>query len=307
MHTYRAIVLLFLIAWVNLLMAQVELVVLGTAQDAGSPQIGCQKKCCIDLWNNPDHTRKVSSLGVVDYDAQKSFLFDATPDIKSQIDLLQKTGELAASLPEAILLTHAHMGHYSGLIHLGKEAINAKGVEVAVMPRMKEFLSTNGPWDQLVNTNNISLYGLQHDSTYYLSPSVEVVPFIVPHRDEYSETVGYRIIGPNKSALFIPDIDKWHLWDRDIRAEIQKVDYAFLDATFYDGEELGGRDMSTIPHPSVEESMALFDSLSDSDRAKVHFIHFNHTNPLLNPSSEQYSVVISKGYRIAQYGQKFDL
>ena len=307
MSLIRAILFLSLISLSEILLAQVNLIVLGTVQDAGSPQIGCQKKCCKHLWKHPDPTRKVSCLGIIDQDIKKSILLDATPNIKSQIDLLQKSGGLESILPDVILLTHAHIGHYSGLIHLGKEAINAQGISVATMPRMMEFLSSNGPWDQLIKTNNIQVYGIQSDSSYYLSPSLKFVPLQVPHRDEYSETVGYRIIGPTKSALFIPDIDKWHLWERNIKEEIKKVDYAFLDATFYDGEELGGRDMSTIPHPTVEESMTLFDSLSGKERAKVYFIHLNHTNPLLNPSSKQYQHVISKGYHIAEYGQKFDL
>ena len=286
---------------------QVELVVLGTTQDAGSPQIGCQKKCCSDLWSNPDHKRKVASIGVVDHRAEETLIIDATPDIKDQLTFLQGHAGLEAPMPNLILLTHAHMGHYGGLLHLGKEAINCDNVTVGAMDRMANFLESNGPWEQLVNNQNINITPIKADSVFQFSDEVSYIPVQVPHRDEYSETVGYKIVGPNKTALYIPDIDKWHIWDKSIVELIKSVDYAFLDATFYDGVELGGRDMSQIPHPTVEESLSTFQQLSQVERDKVNFIHLNHTNPLLDPDSDQYKYTISEGYHIAAYGQVFEL
>ena len=68
---------------------------------------------------------------------------------------------------------------------------------------MREYLEANGPWEQLVSENNIALNTLTA-AAITLSENLKIVPFTVPHRDEYSETVGYTIIGPNKTALFIP-------------------------------------------------------------------------------------------------------
>ncbi len=285
----------------------IELIVLGTIQDAGSPQIGCQKSCCVDLWDNPDASRKVTSLGIVDHTNQKTYLLEATPDIKSQVNHLMKESSSTKQLPDAIFLTHAHIGHYSGLLQLGKEAINASNIKVGAMPGMATFLSNNGPWDQLIHNHNIALDLLVADSIRHLSELLAIQPLLVPHRDEYSETVGYKIIGPDKIVLFIPDIDKWHLWERNIANMIQEVDYAFLDATFYDGEELGGRDMSQIPHPSVLESIKTLEHLDAKQKAKVHFIHFNHTNPLLSKESKQFITTEKSGYRIAQFDQRFKL
>ena len=70
------------------------------------------------------------------------------------------------------------------------------------------------------------------------------MPFLVPHRDEFSETVGFEIKGENKTAVFIPDIDKWSKWNSDLKELIKRVDYAFLDATFYKNGEIPSRDMS---------------------------------------------------------------
>jgi len=286
----------------------VSLIVLGTVQDAGSPHIACGKACCSDLFESPNVTRKVVSLGVIDHDNQETFLFDATPDISEQVKLLKNNASWqAAELPNRIFLTHAHIGHYSGLMYLGKEATNANHIPTYVMPKMKHFLETNGPWSQLVTEKNIDLHPIENEKILSMTSNLKIVPLQVPHRDEFSETVGYKIIGPHKSVLFIPDIDKWEKWETSIVSEIAKVDYAFLDATFYDGDEINTRDISQIPHPFVVETIGLFEALSKLEKQKIYFIHFNHTNGLLNDESASYKEVLKKGFHVAQFNQKLKL
>jgi len=286
----------------------VRLIVLGTVQDAGSPQIGCEKSCCADLIDRPDPNRKIISLGLVDEVHQKRFLIEATPDITSQLSALNHKAKASpGEMPDGVFLTHAHIGHYTGLMSFGKEAVNATEVPVYTMQRMAGFLQDNGPWGQLVSRANILLKTMAEDSLINLTPALSVTPIKVPHRDEYSETVGFRIKGVRKEALFIPDIDKWDQWKRDITAMVAEVDYAFLDATFFSGEEINSRDISEIPHPFVIESMALFDKLPPSEKQKIYFIHFNHTNPLLSPESVEYREVISKGFHVARFGEEFEL
>ena len=287
---------------------QTSLIVLGNVQDAGSPHIACKKECCSALFQNPDDSRKVVSLGVVDPENNRKYLFDATPDMPEQLKILknylpEKTNETA----DGIFLTHAHIGHYTGLMYLGTEAMGASNVNVFAMPVMDSYLRNNGPWSQLVGNQNISLQSLNNKQEISLTSNLIVMPFLVPHRDEYSETVGYKIIGPNKTVLFIPDIDKWYKWDSNIIDEIRQADYAFLDAGFFSEKEIDNRDISEIPHPTVLESMELFDKLPAHEKDKVWFIHMNHTNPMLNPESEQSKLVISNGYHIARFKNIFEL
>lgn len=289
-----------------------SLIVLGTIQDAGSPHIGCSKECCADLFENPDPGRRVVSLGVYDAKTGKKYLFEATPDMPEQMKALKRFGAESGSgtnneLADGIFITHAHIGHYTGLMYLGKEAINSRGVPVFAMPGMHGFLEANAPWSELVKNGNISQVMLEEDVPLRLSDSLTVTPFLVPHRDELSETVGFIIEGPRKKVLFITDIDKWHHWDRSIIDEIRKVDYAFLDATFYSGEEINRSDISQIPHPFIVESLELFSELNMEERKKVYFIHFNHTNPVLDSSSKEYSHVLKQGFRIAAINDVFGL
>ncbi|RDY61986.1 MBL fold metallo-hydrolase [Flagellimonas nanhaiensis] len=287
--------------------AKVTLHILGTVQDGGSPHIGCQKECCKELFKNPDNTRKVVSLGVVDHENEKSYLFEATPDISEQLKLLKNLSKKTSETPDGIFLTHAHIGHYTGLMYLGREALGSNAVKVYAMPKMKTFLETNGPWNQLIDLGNISILPIQNEEITMLSNNLQIIPIKVPHRDEFSETVGFRIMGPNKSVLFIPDIDKWSKWKKDIEQEIQKVDLAFLDATFYSGTEINTRNIEEIPHPFVIESMEQFKNLPSEGKSKVHFIHFNHTNPLLDKKSKAHKSVVKAGFHVAHFKEKFDL
>lgn len=279
---------------------QPYLLVLGIAQDAGYPQIGCQKECCKRVYENPDFKRYVSSIALVDPISNESWVFDATPDFTAQTQLLSKHLK-DKPLPDGIFLTHGHIGHYTGLMFLGREALGANKMPVYTMPKMRTYLTENGPWSQLVKLDNIEFKPLQKDSTVVLNERISVMPIQVPHRDEFTETVGFMINNQQKKALFIPDIDKWEKWDRKITDYIKEVDIAFLDATFFRNGEID-RNMDEVPHPFVEESMALFENLSGKDKKKVYFIHFNHTNPLLNEGSEAQKAVIKKGFNVAKQG-----
>jgi len=282
------------------------LYILGVAQDAGYPQAGCYKEHCMPAWEDTKLRRGAVSLGLIDPGSHQKYMFEATPNFPAQLFDLDTEAPDSQFRLAGIFLTHAHIGHYAGLMFLGHEVMGATNVPVFAMPRMSQFLSTNGPWDQLVNFKNISLQPLQDQQTQNLG-NIKVTPFLVPHRDEYSETVGYRIDGPNKSAIFIPDIDKWSDWQTDLAALIKTVDYALVDATFFADGELPGRDMSIIRHPFVSESMDLLKDLPFDERQKVWFIHMNHTNPLLNPDSIQSQQVRSEGFNIARQGRRLDL
>ena len=280
--------------------------VLGIVQDAGYPQINCKKSCCVDKWQAGQRLASVSCLGIGDRQSDDFFIVDATPDFKYQLSEMQSIMN-TQKMPSGVFLTHAHIGHYTGLMDLGREAMGADSVKVHAMPKMEAFLTNNGPWSQLVSLKNINISPLENNRSEKLTDKLTLIPFIVPHRDEFSETVGYLMTGPSKSMLFIPDIDKWSKWDQDIIQWIAEVDYALLDGTFFRNGEIFGRDMSQIPHPFIEESTQLFDKLPTSEKSKIYFIHLNHTNPLLDRKSEEFKAFNDTEYNLAYEGQVFAL
>ncbi|MFY0637342.1 MBL fold metallo-hydrolase [Maricaulis maris] len=289
----------------------VELVVLGVGQDGGAPQLG---NSADPAWDDPSLRRLATSIAVLDREADARYLFEATPDIREQLYRLDQAMPTEARPGlDGIFLTHGHIGHYTGLMFLGHESMGARDVPVYAMPSMSAFLFSNGPWDQLVRYDNIELEALWAGQPVELG-AVRVTAFEVPHRQEYTEVVGYHIAGPSRSAIFLPDIDSWEEWEsweygEAMRIEdlIATVDVAYLDATFYANGEIPGRDMSGFPHPFIAHSMERFADLPASERAKIRFIHFNHTNPVRYPDAPERDVVMEAGFRLADEGERYCL
>ncbi|MGN6183336.1 MAG: MBL fold metallo-hydrolase [Thermoanaerobaculia bacterium] len=257
-------------------------VVLGIAQDGGYPQAGCRRDDCVERFEGRKQREHVASLGIVDPQTGQRWIIDATPDFPQQLHDLERIAGAprnGAPVLDGVLLTHAHIGHYLGLAQLGREVLGTRGVPVYAMPRMQQFLEHNGPWSQLVTLHNIELHSLSDHQTVALNERISITPLLVPHRDEFSETVGLIVKGPSRSVLWLPDIDKWEKWQTPIEDVVANVDIAYVDATFYSAAELPGRDLREIPHPTVEETMQRF--ANSPLRSRIRLIHLNQSNPLL--------------------------
>jgi pyrroloquinoline quinone biosynthesis protein B len=280
-------------------------VVLGIAQDGGYPQAGTKDH---PAWDDPSRRRLVASLGLVDPATGERWLVDATPDLPQQLHRLDRVAPTVETPGLAgILLTHAHVGHYAGLIHLGREVMGAREVPVFAMPRLTAFLRGNGPWELLVRLGNVALRPLTAGTPVPLNERLTATPLLVPHRDEYSETVAFRVSGPERTLLWLPDIDKWQRWDdAGTRLEdvLAGVDVAYLDGTFFADGEVPGRAMAEIPHPFVRETLARLAALPAAERAKVRFVHLNRTNPLLHGDAAAGAEVAAAGMAVAVEGER---
>ncbi len=297
---FRTIFCFTLLLYGHATFAQSEMIVLGTDQDGGYPQMGCSRACCTLAHDHDSLKQYVVSLALVDPQQKKWWLFEATPDMKQQLQLFAgHTNNQYNFLPEGIFITHAHMGHYAGLLQLGREVMNSDRVPVYALPRLKKYLESNGPWSQLVKLQNILLIETNENRLIALSGNISLQPIQVPHRDEFSETAGFKITTPTKRYLFIPYIDKWSKWNKSIVEEVKSVDIAFLDATFFSADELPNRNMSEVPHPLVMETITLFQSENEETKHKINFIHYNHTNPLLYDTLKQWDLE-KRGFSIAK-------
>lgn len=275
----------------------IEVVILGTAQDGGIPQLGCRCSHCQAAWRDPSRRQWAASLAILDHAAKEMWLVEATPDIREQMH------DLGISYPEyrlvGVLLTHAHVGHYLGLALLGRESWNTRRLPVLCTYRLAEFLRMNQPWKQLIELDNIALSVIEPDIPVHLSPAIIVTPILVPHRDELSDTVAFHIVGPSQSLVFCPDIDRWEGRILDI---IRQADIALLDGTFYSADELPGRDVSEIPHPCIVDAIEMFEGYG----TEIHFIHFNHSNRLLS-DERLVGQLREGGFRIGARGNRVPL
>ncbi len=276
-----------------------EAVVLGIAQDGGVPHAGCRQDLCVAARRDPSLRRLVASLGLIDPAAGRRFLIDATPDFPEQMERL-------GAVPDGILLTHAHIGHYLGLAQLGREVMGAKHLPLYCTPSMARFLRENRPWSRLVVQENVLIREIDPGVELALTPDLRVTAIRVPHRDEDSDTVAFLVRGPDRSILWLPDIDRWEKWDR--RLEDFLVDpalTAFVDGTFFSADEVPGRAIADIPHPLVPDTMARVAAGSRQARRLV-FVHLNHTNRLLSDAGAVRALE-EKGFSVAREGQRIRL
>ena len=254
----------------------VEAILLGVSQDAGVPQAGCMCKNCVTARVDSNKSQLAACLGLIDRQIGKSWIIDCTPGFPEQLHLLNEYAPECVF--SGIFLSHAHIGHYTGLIHLGREAMNTQLVPIYVSDSMTEFLRCNLPWRQLVEEQNIELVRLRPNITFELSPNLCVMPTLVPHRKEYTDTFAFVVSGTNRKLFYCPDIDSWDDWGYDLRDFINDVEIALLDGTFFDADELPDRDMTEVKHPLIIDTANRL-RYANCD---VRFVHLNHTNVLFD-------------------------
>jgi pyrroloquinoline quinone biosynthesis protein B len=276
-----------------------EAVVLGVAQDGGVPHAGCHQKLCVEARRDPHERRRVASLGILDPATGKRFLIDATPDFPAQMEAL-------GGLPDGILLTHAHIGHYLGLAELGREVLGARRVPVYCTPSMARFLRANRPWSRLVELENIAIVEVEPGVEFALTADLHATAIRVPHRDEDSDTVAFLVRGPAARLLWLPDIDRWDRWDRRLPEFFVGTPLtAFVDGTFFSSDEIPGRSIADIPHPLVPDTAAIV-AAHPAMRGRIFLVHLNHTNRLYWDEDAR-SEIRRSGLDIATRGQRIPL
>ena len=284
------------------------ILILGTAQDGGYPHVGCNRSCCIKVENNLSLMRLISSIAIIDQEKQKFWLIDLSPDINEQLRLLRKyINKYDYPHFAGIFFTHAHIGHYAGLLNLGLEVLNLNNIPIYAFPKMKSFLENNSIFQQLIDNKNIILNDINDNMEIKLTEDISISAFYVPHRNELSETVGYRIKSNEQSIIYIPDIDSWQEWDVRLDDLSKNNDILILDGTFYNKNEIKNRDITKIPHPTIKETMLITNHFKLEEKNKIYFTHLNHTNKAVDNKSKEYNNILTSGYNILKDNQIFKL
>ena len=284
--------------------AMVTVTLLGTAQDGGRPQAGCQLDCCSAL--RLEDYRYPVSLGIVDQDG-RGHLIEATRSLADQLKLWKHPSI------HSVALTHAHFGHVDGLGHFGKETLNAKGLALYLSSSMKTLVEATPQWNLMVKDGVFVPSPIGAGQHVRLGNECFLEAVEVPHRAELSDMHAFIVRGPNRSLLFLPDHDRWATTlafhgSSSIRSWLNsmEVDIALIDGTFWSADELSGRNQDEVPHPPVQETIQNLGKRHEDD-PEIHFIHLNHTNPLHEEGSTEYREVTSLGWSVAQQGMTFTL
>jgi pyrroloquinoline quinone biosynthesis protein B len=285
-----------------------EVIVLGIAQDGGVPHAGCRCSTCNAARENPSRRHFTVSLGIIS--GSRFAMVDATQDFAHQHHMLWSrattTGEVECErfpAPEAVVITHAHTGHYSGLWQLDRSVLAAKDVVVYCPPATAGLISSNEPFRAMEHEGFIRIAPVQFTSPFELLPDVELELVSVPHRSEWdTDTAAIAIRGSEQSLLYLPDIDSWSGWERDIVSYASEFNIILIDGCFWEAPPRKG-----VPHPPITESMDLLQAMADAAEVKIVFTHINHSNPVLIPGSEEAGEVVRRGFHIAREGDSFGL
>jgi len=285
-----------------------ELFVLGIAQDGGLPHLGCDRPCCATA-RATGRVLYPSCLGVLDHRNGKLLLVEATPRIEDQVAMLHRLAAVEGrgrQPVDAVLLTHAHIGHYLGLAMFGREVVGSNHLPVHCSPRFAAFLRGHGPWRQLVELGQIDLHEFQVGEVFSPWAGLTVQAFAVPHRDEFSDTMAFVLRGPEHAVLFVPDVDAWDRAPGLLEKLFAGVDVAYIDGTFFDGSELPERDLAEIRHPLMTATMQLLAETARQRPGAIRFLHLNHTNPVLHDKALRERVVAA-GFAVAEQGERVRL
>ena len=266
----------------------VKILILGTMQDAGIPQLDC---LCVNCKRIRIIGKKfVSCIAVIG--DRKAVIIDATPDLPSQFNFLKEYLKDKIGI-NGLLITHLHIGHYIGLPFFGRESANTKKFPIYLTKENFEFLQRNKPFSYLFERNELQQLIFNDGEEILLDNSTKIKPFSVPHRNEDGNTVGLEIINRinNKKAIYISDID--YLSDEVVK-QLLSADKVLLDGTFFTKSEIMRQ--QDVPHPPISETI---DRFGQQTEKKFYFIHLNHSNPLVDKTSKEYSLITEMNYQVA--------
>jgi len=287
-----------------------EVVVMGSAQDEGIPRVTCTCARCHAARRNRSFARTGPSILLKNESLGSAVLIDASPDIRQQLDAYLPPLGLAHL--SCLFLTHGHIGHYWGLCLFGKEGPDIRDLAVYGSAEMIDLLLNTPSIKYMVDRRNIVLNILRAGETVTLgtatrpdrSDEIVVKGFWVPHRQEFTPTMGFQVTAGSRTMVYIPDVD---YWSESVLSIIQQSDIALLDGTFYSADELpGAKIVREVPHPPIESSMGRLKEIKNMSGCRIYFTHFNHTNPVILEGPEQEKVK-QAGFELAYDGLRFFL
>jgi pyrroloquinoline quinone biosynthesis protein B len=291
----------------------VSVTILGTAQDGGIPQAGCSCRRCLDAHIDLKLRKYPVSLGILGVDGTKHII-EITKNLSEQL-VIWTPDKNELFIPETVSITHLHLGHVEGIGQLGKPVMGLREVDVYLSPKNKDVFDNRSDIVLMEDEGNIRT----HSKNFYhpFEPkdgcgfSLQFIP--IPHRSELGDNAAIIIKAEGKSILFMPDQDSWgETLDYHSKENIRDflkmfdIDEALIDGTFWSMDELPRRDISKIPHPTIQETIQLLGSKREGD-PEISFLHLNHSNPVNDLGSEQRKVVEENGWKISEIGDVLKL
>lgn len=306
-----------------------QIVVLGSAAGGGFPQWNCNTEACRSARTGEALARTQSSIAVSG-DGNNWFLFNASPDLRQQINAtpqLHPNHGLRTTPIAGAILTNADIDHIAGLLTLRESMPLVLHATERVLSTLKANSIFNVLNPDFVKRRSFVL----GESFEPLTPGGEksglvVEPFAVPGKvalyleDETAgpnfgsteqDTVGVRVASTDNAAYFfyIPGCAGL---TPELEERLRGAPLVLFDGTLWHDTEMidagigvkTGQRMGHISMSGEEGSIAAFKDLGVERKV---FIHINNSNPTLLDNTEERRVAEQAGWEISFDGMEINL
>jgi pyrroloquinoline quinone biosynthesis protein B len=293
--------------------------VLGSAAGGGFPQWNCTCPPCraVRTGSRPAVARSQSSIAV-SADRQQWFLFNASPDIQSQIesfpDLHPDDGRVIRL--QAVLLTDAELDHTLGLLLMRE----GRGLEVHATESVHETLTTGtGVLKTLEAYCPVKWQPVLPGADVRLGNGLSYCAFDVPTDKRmrfagaatHGRVVGYRVSDTRsgRSLVYLPCVQ--HLTP-DVLDELADCSGLLVDGTCWRDDEmpslgLAGKTSRDMGHVPIDGPGGSLELLSPLPIDRKVYIHINNTNPILLEDSRERRLLDRLGMEVAADGLELDI
>jgi pyrroloquinoline quinone biosynthesis protein B len=299
--------------------------VLGSAAGGGFPQWNCNCHNCHRIRRGEmNGTARTQSSIAVSTDNKNWLLFNASPDIRAQLEAfpaIQPQNGIRDTGIKAVMLIDSQIDHTTGLLMLRE----GKPLDIYCSQMVKQDLTTGFPLFTMlkdyctVNHHDIPVDGRCFeieqiaDLRFYTQALKSKAPPYSPHRHDPhdGDNIGVIIeqISTGKKVFYSPGLGEIepHVMDA-----MQTVDCLLVDGTFWTDDEMVTQGIShkkarEIGHLPQSGAGGMIEVLNGVQKARKILIHINNTNPILDNDSPERKTLDAAGIEVAFDGMEIEL
>lgn len=300
--------------------------VMGSGAGGGFPQWNCNCNNCKGVREGTvKATRRTQSSIAISSDGVDWILFNASPDIKKQMDdfpALQPAREVRDTAIKAILITDAQIDHVTGLLTLRE---HNKPWDIYCTEAVHDDLTTGFPvFNILGHFRGINWHEIKTDLESFIIPAAPGLIFTAvplkseappysPHRHNTvpGDNVGIRVedTRTGKNVFYAPGLG---VVEDHVLEFMRNADVVLVDGTVWTDDEMSKEGISDkraqeMGHINQSEDGGTISFLNSMERPRKILIHINNTNPILNEESAERQVLNNAGIELAYDGMDIEL
>ena len=300
--------------------------VMGSGAGGGFPQWNCNCNNCTGVREGTvKASRRTQSSIAISSDGVDWILFNASPDIKKQMDdfpALQPAREVRDTAIKAILITDAQIDHVTGLLTLRE---HNKPWDIYCTEAVHDDLTTGFPvFNILGHFRGINWHEIKTDLESFTIPAAPGLIFTAvplkseappysPHRHNTvpGDNVGIRVedTRTGKNVFYAPGLG---VVEDHVLEFMRNADVVLVDGTVWTDDEMSKEGISDkraqeMGHINQSEDGGTISFLNSMERPRKILIHINNTNPILNEESAERQVLNNAGIELAYDGMDIEL